>query len=281
MRRARGVLGVIVLAATTWLAGCGSAELSGEVTEADLETLHAAEQVLMRDCMKRAGFDYTVAQLHPVPDDRQFPYVIDDVAWARAHGYGGDIQRQLSSVKENEPNRRYFDGLSTARKSAYLNAANGQRAEGITATSPEGTVYTRSDRSCTSKAEEALYGDAQAWFQARVTTDALVLMRHDEVKADPRFAEAVVPWSTCMTAAGHAFGSPQELRAGLPPDAVETALAVAEATCAVDSGLAARLRELDEHHRIALEDRFRSDVDNQRQMRLEALPRARDITAGS
>jgi hypothetical protein len=281
MKRARGVLGATVLVAMTWLTGCGSAELPGEVTETDLETLHTAEQILMRGCMKKAGFDYTVTRRHPVPDDRQFPYVIDDVTWARAHGYGGDIQRKLTSVRENEPNQRYFDSLTKARKSAYLVAANGERIEGITATSPEGTVYTRSDRSCTSKADRALYGDAQAWFQARVTTDALVLMRQDKVKADPRLAEAFGPWSRCMAAAGHPFASPQELRATLPPDADEVPLAVAEATCATSSGLAARAQELDQRYRTELEDRYRSDVDGQRRMRLAALPRAREIAAGS
>src|SRR4051794_25468603 len=53
------------------------------ITHADTELLYTAEQLLIKACMRRAGFTYHPAPRNPVPGYRDFPYVVDDVDWAR------------------------------------------------------------------------------------------------------------------------------------------------------------------------------------------------------
>ncbi|ELP69722.1 hypothetical protein STRTUCAR8_09058 [Streptomyces turgidiscabies Car8] len=54
------------------------------------ETLALAEQLLIKECMEKQGHEYWVEPLRPDDVSTRFPYVVDDPAWARAHGYGTD-----------------------------------------------------------------------------------------------------------------------------------------------------------------------------------------------
>ncbi len=278
-RRSRVLLG---LALVTALAGCAGPSLA-PLPGSDDDVLHAAEQIALRDCMARAGFEYQITPPPAVPDQREFPYVIDDVAWARKHGYGSDIQRQLDSIGNNDPNQKYFHGLPEDRRTAALAAANGAKPIGLTAKDPDGIVSTRSDQGCHAEVYRELYGDAQAWFQASTTVNALNGVRVERVTADPKFAAALGPWSACMHTAGYDFKSPTDLRASLPapdqplPFADEQRMAVAEATCANDSKLAAVAKELDAHYDAELHQEYRGALDTRRRMQQAALPHARDL----
>src|SRR4051812_27759853 len=115
--------GTLAVAAWTWIPGSrGTAGQDGPAvrrpTSAEVETLHRAEQLLVRDCMKRQGFRYWPTPLRPSPDFRDFPYVVDDVAWAKAHGYGRDIEKRLDKETESSPRALYYRSLSESRKQA-------------------------------------------------------------------------------------------------------------------------------------------------------------------
>jgi hypothetical protein len=249
----------------------------------DSEILDVARQILLRKCMEQAGFDYRVEPPPRIPDDREFPYVIDDAGWAWRHGFGTDLQRARENLRNSDPNQQYFSSLPTGRRVAALQAANGRQPNGMSAKDPSGTVVQRSDRSCQVTAEQELYGDARVWFQARVTRDGLKALRTGAVLADPGFAEAARPWANCMRAAGYPYTTPAELRGHLPPAEKplpfpeEQHMAVAEANCAVSSGLAATAATLDARHGARLTAKFEADVGTAQRLEQAALPRAREL----
>ncbi|MEU4356236.1 hypothetical protein [Streptomyces virginiae] len=51
-------------------------------TAAGRSLLHDAEQELQRRCMTAAGFRYRAKPENPLPEARDFPYVVDDAQWA-------------------------------------------------------------------------------------------------------------------------------------------------------------------------------------------------------
>jgi hypothetical protein len=253
----------------------------------DADTLHAAEQVLLRDCMVRAGFEYQITPASAVPDQRTFPYVIDDVAWAQRHGYGTDIQRSLTALRAADPNQRYFRSLPAARRAAALVAANGARPTGLVAKDPQGGVMTHSDQGCQADVDRELYGDAQAWFQAKVTAQAMSPMKVERVTADSRFTTATAGWAGCMRSAGYHYDNPAKAREALPPPekplpfAGERRMAVTEAQCAVSSGLSATAKALDTQYELELHRQYSHDLGIESALKQAALPRARDVLSGT
>ncbi|GAA3737381.1 hypothetical protein [Salinactinospora qingdaonensis] len=284
--------GVIAVTTTLYLVSDSTASSPGEeplppprtVTGEERTVLHIAEQVLLRDCMRRNGFTYQIPT-EPPPTTGRFPYVIDDVNWAEEHGYGSDIKSDIARMRKEDPNQRYFHGLPPERKAVALKAANGEAPHEITVENPDGLVLTRNDEGCQSEAERKLYGDLETWFEAKTTVDALESVRHERVITDPRFTEAVRPWAECMRAAGYPYESPARLREELKPiDAAlprdeEIRLATAEARCARSSGLAATARDLAREHRRELRHEHRSAITSKTRIQLAALPKARSIVA--
>jgi hypothetical protein len=255
-----------------------------EPSRQEEDLLYTAGQILLRDCMEKQGFEYRPVKQNPVPEARDFPYVINDVTWARKHGYGTDIQQAMAKVRETDPNQRYFRSLPAKRRAAALTAANGSRPLKVTAKAPDGMLFQRSPEGCQSETDRKLYGDLQKWFQAKVTFDTLTEIRRSRVLADPRFAKAVKPWAACMRAAGHSYSSPAQLRNSLAPSnhrlsrKKEIRLAVAEADCALSSGLSGKAAALDREYAEKLRRQYHSDVETRRRLQLTALPRARSIT---
>ncbi|MGW1927505.1 hypothetical protein ACWCQ0_53925, partial [Streptomyces massasporeus] len=78
--------------------------ISSTMTTADDRALHDAEQRLLRDCMGRHGFTYRVFPIGDEPESTLFPYVVDDAAWARRHGYGAELRRQRETTAKSDPN---------------------------------------------------------------------------------------------------------------------------------------------------------------------------------
>ncbi|MEU7809775.1 MULTISPECIES: hypothetical protein [unclassified Micromonospora] len=251
------------------------------------EVLYAATQLLIRDCMQRRGFRYWPAPRRPVPELREFPYVLDDVSYARRHGYGGALERRLQEAMAADPNARYVRELPPERGAAAVRAVNGDPGEpdALRATLPAGGVLRRSSHSCTSEAERRLYLDLPGWYRVVKITDNLAGLRVGRVLADPRYAAGVTAWRRCMRAAGHDVADPAAARASVPEPASgsvatgELELAVSEATCATRTGLGRLSRQLDAEHRRAVERRFRTEVADRLRFETAALPRARAALA--
>lgn len=249
----------------------------------DAAALRQARALLIRDCMRQRGFaDY------PTPDDTaesaepEAPYGYFDVRWARAHGYGSDLRAQDDVLARADPVRSYFERLAPARSAAALRAVNGASPDGLRATLPGGGVVRRSARSCTSDAEDRLYGDVRAWYRVSKIGDNLSGVWGGLVVGDRRFRRAVSRWSRCMRRSGHPARNPPAARASALAAGdrrIEIATAVAEATCAQRTGLAATARALDRSYRRAVRARWRPVLAARARMVRAAIPRARAVIA--
>ncbi|MER5928892.1 hypothetical protein [Streptomyces sp. NPDC002054] len=263
------------------------------LTPAELRTLERAEQVLIGRCLRAQQFAY----VEPEPeagaetDARRFPYVVDDIAWARSHGYGLEQDRRIAARKEADPNARYFRSLSPERRKAALAALNGPRPVGLSVGMPGGGVASASDSGCTAGAQRSLYGDLRSWFAARLVVANLAPLYVPKVREDRRFRQAEAAWARCMAGQGHRLAGPHESRQalsglvrGLPPARARVAeirLAVAEAECARDSGLAKTAAALDAQYGAEVRLRYGEQITTRLRLQRSALPRAHRILAGA
>ncbi|SDJ07143.1 hypothetical protein [Nonomuraea jiangxiensis] len=291
-----GLLTLVACSAGGGTTAAGSAGPPPPVTADEARVLWDAEQSLLRDCMARHGFEYWAAPHDPIPEDRDFPYVVDDVGWARRHGYGSDIVDRIDRLRDQNPNRRYLEALPAQRRKAAFTALNGEgprpgtvkrRPDQLEVWLPTGGVVRRSALSCTSQAQRQLYGDLPEWYRATRTLQNLDSVRTARVHRDPRFTSAVAAWSACMRERGHPYADPSDARAealaqaptGPEAREKEISTAVAEATCAGTAGLAAVARDLDEQYARDIAQRYRREVRTERRLQRAALPRALTITA--
>lgn len=273
---ATGVVAVCVAVVVVAVIRAPGAEPEPAPALDDGAALDQAGQVLIRDCMRALGFEYLISP-PAEPSGREFPYVLDDPEWAAANGYGGPPEPD-----DANPNQSYYARQEPGRAEAALRAIHGERSDALTARTPDGTLVTRGDTGCKAEADAELYGDLAAWFQAETVVRELPPLKRSRVLADPRYAEAVRPWAGCMSAQGHSYATPADTRAVLPlPAEAERTLAVAEADCALSSGLAATAAALDREHGDLLNREFQSEVDTEERMRADALPRARAVLAAT
>ncbi|MEU5525035.1 hypothetical protein ABZ759_31440 [Streptomyces sp. NPDC047860] len=251
--------------------------------EAQKDTLHEAEEVLTRACMASHGFKTWVVPRRPLPDDRDFPYVVDDLRWASRHGYGSDLSAQREKLRTSDPNRRYFAGLTSSEQKRALDALHGRKsARHITARDPAGMTVGRVDDGCTAQAQRELYGDLETWFRVTTVTDALAALRSRMTAGDAEFTKSVEDWSTCMRARGFPYATPQETRAAFNADRGisrerEIRTAVTEARCAASTGLSRTAHRLDERYGKQLRQRYEEEVRTRLTLENEALARARTI----
>ncbi|MFB7942055.1 hypothetical protein [Streptomyces sp. NPDC056049] len=250
---------------------------------ADDRLLHDAEQRLLRDCMGRHGFTYRVFPLADDSGARLFPYVVDDAAWARRHGYGAELRREQEARAQRDPNRAYFAALPAERRAEALVTANGPSPEGLTVRLPGGGSVRRSDRGCVAEAQRRLYGDLGAWFRSSTRLGVLEQLLRSRVVADAAYRRSLASWRRCMNRAGHAFATPAAARASalspvrpLPKER-EVERALAEVRCAGESALDRTARRLDRHHGGLLAEEYRADVETRDRLRAAALPRARRV----
>jgi len=249
------------------------------------ETLWLAEQLLIKDCMEKQGHKYWVEP--PRPDDVsiRFPYVVNDPAWARAHGYGTDLRREREAEVRRNPNQRYFRSMPAKTRAVLVSDLNGVRPQGLSARLPNGIQVSHSDQGCEATAERQLYGDLQAWFTATRVTDSLAGMRVGLVTNDKRYKAAVKPWARCMHDRTYTYADPARARAAATqpekpwPHAKEVGLASAEAACAASSGLSSVAKSLDTEYRDELRRRYPRETADLARLKREALPRARAIVA--
>ncbi|MFF4520574.1 hypothetical protein [Streptomyces bluensis] len=258
------------------------------LSEGEKDLLHEAEETLTRSCMAGKGFKTWVVPRRPVPDDREFPYVIDDVAWASRHGYGSDILTQRAKVRVSDPNRQYFAGLTSPERQRALDALHGEKSgKRISVKSPNGMTFSRVDGGCTADAQKALYGDLETWFRVLTVTDALETLRSSMTAGDAEFAKSVKDWSACMHARGLPYKTPQEARAAFLNShrrisrEREIRAAVTEARCAESSGLSRTIHRLDEQHGKRLRQQYQDEVRTRLRMENEALPHARAAVRSS
>jgi hypothetical protein len=83
--------------------GSRTVAFSREPTPTELSALDQAEKIRVSQCMQRHGIAYVVVPSVPAPLQRTFPYVIDDIVWAREYGLGEEAQSQLMRARAADP----------------------------------------------------------------------------------------------------------------------------------------------------------------------------------
>ncbi|MGA5204426.1 hypothetical protein [Streptomyces variegatus] len=285
--------------ALTLLVGCGAAapdrpQPGGEpgrpvpLTDAERAVTSRAEALLVQTCMKRKGHRYWVAAPLDEEETRSFGYVMDDVAWARAHGYGSRIKQKVFEAKKSDRNLSYRAGLSPRAARMYAaDLAGGPGSKMMTVRLPAGGRIRLATGGCEGEAVRKLYGDQEQWFRAdRIATNLTPLYVPDLV-ADQRFKTAQNRWAACMRAAGHPYRTPADIRSALPGAArgrsaaqayrTEVRLAVAEATCARRTGFGDTLRALETEHSAPVRERYRAEITKRDRLERAALRRAERI----
>jgi hypothetical protein len=233
--------------------------------------------------MESHGFRYWVTPLRAEKTQRDFPYVVDDVKWAKLHGYGRDIQEKQERSAKRDPNQRYFWSLSSGRRTAATRAMNGPSPEGMSVRLPNGILVSRSKEGCDTESDAKLYGDAYAWFRASRVMESLAGFRIGQVTSDPRYVTAVRKWSRCMLHRGYRYRTPTQSRMAAnetkPPLSHdrEIATAVAEATCSTQSQLTSVTKQLDTKFKREQQQKHRWEASARDRLAREALPRARAV----
>lgn len=290
-RASVAVLGSMLLATLATACGtsadAGPAQRPREPAPAEAALLDRAEEKLMQRCMEREGFRYWPARAATPDELKDFPYVVDDLAWARRHGYGSDLRRKAEAEGKHDRNAAYAKGLSPARQQDYAAARSGDGSKALEMTAPNGQDIGQSSTGCLAEAERKLYGDFKEWFRVGVITGNLP-DHSDDLRRHPRYRGAVKEWSACMTAKGHPYKSPERLQRALakraegssPREArrTEVRLATAEARCARSTPLSAAVRSLTRHYDNVVREKYGEDIDAKRRLQREALTRAREIT---
>lgn len=281
-------LGLAALIAVAALAGCGAAAApvateEHRLTPEQSRVLAEAEEILVARCMRGQGFDYHLVPADPaLTEDRDFPYGIDDPAWAGRHGLGRQL-RELASQRagESNPNSRYTDSLPPQRRRAYARALHGTETKALAVTIPTGEQVTMAPDGCLASAQQELYGDFARWFPARTIVNNLAGAIRPKVFADRRFQEVAARWAACMKPRGYDYRDPVDLRERFAASTVdaERRVAGAEAECVVRTRLAETGRRLEEELGAPVRARYAADIRAHRQFQAAALPRAADLVS--
>ncbi|MZE75529.1 hypothetical protein [Streptomyces xinghaiensis] len=259
-----------------------------ELTDAEHILVQRAEQILTKECMKKAGFSYWIGPLPTVDDLKGGRYVLTDVEWARKYGYGGQLEKKSEKARLNDPNAAYANALPEAERIRYSRTLDGDPSKGVLSVElPAGGTVQTPREGCWAETRERLYGDPATWFRVKKTATSLTPLYVPDLVKDKRLVNAVEAWSRCMREAGHAYAGPDEIREkryalikGLSPGqahATEVELAVAEATCAVETSLGETARSLEREYRSKKLRRYSEEIATYQRMRLAALARAKDV----
>jgi hypothetical protein len=195
-----GVVGLIVIAAARSApgtvddlasAGNGTPAVHSARATSSQDLLDRAEQVLTQRCMQERGFRYWLTAANPLPQDRDFPYVIDDPKWAAQYGYGTDLQREAEFLRRTDPNLRYLQGLAPQRQVDAGNALNGAGPAYVEAALPTGGMVRHYSDGCAAQADRSLYGDLDSWYRAKKVTENLAGVRRAKVTSDAAFSAAM------------------------------------------------------------------------------------------
>ncbi|MEV8374919.1 hypothetical protein AB0P21_19435 [Kribbella sp. NPDC056861] len=250
------------------------------VTAEDQALLHRAEQRLIKQCMTTAGFQYDERPVPPERTERRFAYLIDDVAWAKVHGYD-DPNPAPRSTNPNAQQAQRLPAMEARRWERTL-IGDGKQ---ISFELGDGSRISTSDKGCLATARRTLYGDLAGWFRARRTSDGLAYIVYAKVNNDQRYAAAMKEWVACVRGRGYPADSPGRLMEvvkqrtkGQPRQAIraaEIAGAVTEAECATTTSVARTARELHAEHLTWTTAENRREFQELERLERAALPRAR------
>ncbi|WSF14681.1 hypothetical protein OG566_01375 [Streptomyces sp. NBC_01353] len=260
-----------------------------DLTTGEEILVERAERILVKRCMEGSGFTYWLRPPVSAEERAGRGFVLDDIAWARTYGYGREFEQRGEKARLSDPNAAYANGLPEPDRIRYSKTLDGDPAQGMMSVRlPSGGTVQKPRTGCWNTAGEQLYGDIAAWFRTKKTATSLTPLYVPELLKDRRLTTAVAAWARCMKKAGHAYASPDDIRAkrhslveGMSPrraHATEVELAVVEATCAVETSLGRTARALESEYRAKKLQPYSEDLATYQRTRLTALARAETIT---
>ncbi|WP_267244900.1 hypothetical protein [Streptomyces sp. PR69] len=288
-----GLLLVTACSPADWPSQDAGGPLRTGLNEAERTLLGEAEQRLITRCMRDKGFQYRRDPAGPRSEAPERRFGLDDVDWARRHGYGlaeaaRSKDRGGKAAAENSPQERYLASLPPRRRAEFDRALNGADRAAIVVQVPgRGRIFTSAD-GCQADARGRLYGDLRKWTEAKAVVVNLEYLTFDEVVAEPRYTKALADWRACMKARGLAYPNSSEAigavakenRTRTAEDAWkrEVTVAVADAECNRAAGLARTGDRLQRQHvQNAARDEFARQTRYYTQAVTTALDRARSV----
>jgi len=265
-------LAVIVILSTSMSACVGSGGPAKEAPFDDVSQLitsaqrtmaieTAAENLLLRECMSEAGFEFYVqdpTMVDPGVEDEAIQLLVNEITEdsATLSGYGeyvdspffGQPNAELEARDDEEfsatshsRNNEYFNMLSTIDRQAYLVAFEGG-PEGERVTLDDGTGIPAGG--CIGAAGDEVLGD-QKLTVYETFTSVQSLARQVALEGDPEYDAAFESWQSCMQADGYDFASVSEaISAGVTlrgdsvqPTSGEIDQALTDAKCQLQSDL--------------------------------------------
>ncbi|MEU1871850.1 hypothetical protein [Streptomyces sp. NPDC019793] len=257
-------------------------------TAAEAAALHRAEEREVRECMASRGFEYSAV---PVGDDVRRraagnPYGLLTRAVAAQDGYGLTVERLQRHPAD--PNAQRVSALAEGDRRGWEAALKGTRdgpREEIEL--PDGPTVSVPTDACATVARRALYG--ASWDRDRYTVHSLADTIVRETLGHTLVRAAEREWAACMRDEGYRYEHREdpleELEkrldtAGSDPAALRTTgreelrIAVRDAACQVEAGLAEQVSRAQEQVEKALPPARTSRLEEFRAAREGALRRA-------
>lgn len=241
--------------------------------------LYPAEQLLIAYCMSTYGFTYYPAASQPANPMSEFPFVISNLKWASANGFGRDI------INKESRNDSYVGSLSEANANRYATDLNGSgpSGPGVTVELPTGERLGHSSLGCIAYAEGILYSNFSHWFRLQSVDDDLAVLVRQDVEANSKYVQRASRWSSCMRSAGYLFSTPASAMeqflsaAPAPSDRVAKRAAITEVHCALSVKLATVARTLAARYQLVIQHDYAATIAAFHGARLSAVPRARQV----
>jgi hypothetical protein len=214
-RAKRTAVIAFVLAAVTLMAACGGDDEGGEETTIDeqlgLETegilqRQLTAENLIRDCMKTNGFEYVPVDPVAQQADLVGQTGLSDEDFESEFGYGLTTLYEQRKALGQGPNGAIRATLSPADQVAYDRALYGDDVTATFAVAVDTGDYSRLG-GCVKEATIEVFGGADVIESLQ---DKLTELE-DRIVTDPRMAEAIAEWSSCMREAGYDLPEPEQV----------------------------------------------------------------------
>ncbi|TLS44214.1 hypothetical protein FE633_21970 [Streptomyces montanus] len=260
------------------------------------DLLKSAESALVRRCLTERkvslpptpresanGSGSGSAQNQGAARQRQFPYGIDDPAWAAEYGFGsaagtgepdrGDGARDTSRTQRTQRTRQ-------TQQQQLADALFGTGRRELSTRTATGQVVKANSDGCLAETQRVLYGDQARWFRSEVAVNNLEAGAHQRVTRDPAYRAVLARWSRCVAPVQKAE-DPGELRSAWQRRArdleprqatdLQRRYAVAEARCVRSTGLASTGARLEKGHAADVRAEYADLIADHRQMRERGL----------
>jgi hypothetical protein len=218
--------------------GVGEGEFPLDVlVDADSErALFEARQILLRDCMVDAGFEYSIPEYIPDP---QYPrYGLQDAETAAEFGYAWLDNIGLSN--EGDPNAEF------AKTAGWEEAFFGD-FDARYQVPDDNSIVLRPGVGCIWESDLVLYGESPVdHYTLTMAVSGVRGEAAERFMTDSRTGTVAGEWSACMEDAGFDAVAPWEaasLRTDADPDGKSAA--VADVGCKEQTDLVARFAEIE------------------------------------